>query len=56
MPGANCTFPQTVSHRDTQNIKILAYLSFLREVVIFKRNGKIIFYQHYVNIVRQTII
>ena len=43
-------------HRDTENIKILAYLSFLREVVIFTSNGKMIFYQYYVNIVRQTII
>ena len=34
---------QAVSHRDTQNIKILAYLSFLREVVIFTSNGKMIF-------------
>ena len=47
---------QAVSHRDTQNIKILAYLSFFREVVIFTSNGKMIFYQYYVNIVRQTII
>ena len=47
---------QAVSHQDTQNIKILTYLSFLREVVIFTSNGKMIFYQYYVNIVRQTII
>ena len=34
---------QAVSHRDTQNIKILAYLSFLREMVIFTSNEKMIF-------------
>ena len=56
MPGANRAFPQAASHRDTENINILAYLSFLREVVIFTSNGKMIFYQYYVNIVRQTII
>ena len=34
---------QAVSYRDAQKIKILAYLSFLREVVIFTCNGKMIF-------------